>query len=44
MSQELGTVVSEGEDLNFKQYPIGSLLKIIPYHVSTYCGNYSQER
>lgn len=35
MSQELGTVVSEGEELDFKRYPIGSFLKIIPYHVRT---------
>ena len=34
MSQELGTVVSDGEELDFKRFPIGSFLKIIPFHVS----------
>lgn len=34
MTQEVGTVEAVEGSLDVSRYPIGSFLKIIPYHVS----------
>ena len=40
MTQEIGKVEAiEGSTLDLSQYPIGSFLRLVPYHVSLVVGH-----
>lgn len=44
ISQEIGVIIGKDSKLNLNDYPIGSLLEIIPNHscLSTYCYDHLQ--